>query len=177
MRAIDMLCLLLSPAAAGFLMTFVGMLPAVAAIWLFSAVAWLPECALLRVAHTLAPDLRCERSALPAAAPPPRPGPICKIALSALLLCPAHPNRQAKAVSAAAAPPPRRRIPFAALADGWGVYLQQPTLLPALALALLYLTVLSLGFLMTAFLTFNGLNEARWVGGGAKLPALRCLGG
>ncbi|GBF99021.1 hypothetical protein Rsub_11825 [Raphidocelis subcapitata] len=105
MRAIDMLCLLLSPAAAGFLMTFVGMLPAVAAIWVFSAVAWLPECALLRVAHALAPELR-------------RP----------------------KTASAAPAPPPRSRIPFAALVDGWGLYMAQPTLLPALALALLYLT-------------------------------------
>lgn len=41
------------------------------------------------------------------------------------------------------------------------MYMAQPTLLPSLALALLYLTCLSLGFLMTAFLTVNGMTEVR----------------
>jgi iron-regulated transporter 1 len=45
-------------------------------------------------------------------------------------------------------------------AEGWSAYFQQTTLLPGLALALLYLTVLSLGFLMTSFLAWQGMSEA-----------------
>ncbi|KAG2451247.1 hypothetical protein HYH02_003854 [Chlamydomonas schloesseri] len=44
--------------------------------------------------------------------------------------------------------------------DSWRVYVQQPLLLPCLALALIYMTVLSLGFLMTSFLKWTGLTEA-----------------
>lgn len=42
----------------------------------------------------------------------------------------------------------------------WAVYSQQPAAAPALALALLYLTVLSWGTLMTAYLKAEGLPEA-----------------
>jgi hypothetical protein len=62
MRAIDMLCLMLSPMAAGFLMTYAGMLPAVLAIAAYALVVWAPECVLLRVAHRLSPQLRCAAS-------------------------------------------------------------------------------------------------------------------
>lgn len=58
MRAIDMLALLLAPLAVGFMMTYAGMLPSVAAIWCYSALAWAPECLLLRAATQLAPQLR-----------------------------------------------------------------------------------------------------------------------
>jgi hypothetical protein len=44
--------------------------------------------------------------------------------------------------------------------EGWSAYFQQSTLLPGFALALLYLTVLSLGFLMTSFLAWQGMSEA-----------------
>ncbi|GLI67363.1 hypothetical protein VaNZ11_011542 [Volvox africanus] len=43
--------------------------------------------------------------------------------------------------------------------DSWRVYWNQPVLLLCLALALLYMTVLSLGFLMTSFLKWSGLSE------------------
>ena len=42
--------------------------------------------------------------------------------------------------------------PFSRLVQGWRVYLQQHMMPAAFALALLYLTVLSLGLLMTAYL-------------------------
>lgn len=45
-------------------------------------------------------------------------------------------------------------------AAGWAAYFNQSTLLAGLALALLYLTVLSLGFLMTSFLAWQGMSEA-----------------
>ena len=43
---------------------------------------------------------------------------------------------------------------------GWGIYFQQRLWPAALALALLYLTVLSLGLLMTAYLKWQGMTEA-----------------
>eukprot|EP00898_Chlorokybus_atmophyticus_P002489 jgi/Chlat1/3240/Chrsp22S03423 len=43
--------------------------------------------------------------------------------------------------------------------SSWRVYWKQETFLPALSLALLYLTVLSFGTLMTAYLKSTGVNE------------------
>ncbi|KAL6755200.1 hypothetical protein V8C86DRAFT_3137942 [Haematococcus lacustris] len=48
----------------------------------------------------------------------------------------------------------------AAGAGGLAVFARQPVALPQLALALLYCTVLSLGFLMTAYLQWTGLTAA-----------------
>ncbi|XP_057458238.1 solute carrier family 40 member 2-like isoform X2 [Lotus japonicus] len=47
------------------------------------------------------------------------------------------------------------RIPYI---DAWRVYLQQQVVLPGLALALLYFTVLSFGTLMTATLEWKGIS-------------------
>lgn len=43
---------------------------------------------------------------------------------------------------------------------GWDIYIHQPVLGAAVSLALLYLTVLSLGLLMTAYLNWKGMSEA-----------------
>ena len=43
---------------------------------------------------------------------------------------------------------------------GWRTYFSQSVWPAALALALLYLTVLSLGLLMTAYLKWQGMSEA-----------------
>jgi len=43
---------------------------------------------------------------------------------------------------------------------GWGAYCAQPVAVPAFALALLYLTVMSFGTLMTAYLKWEGISEA-----------------
>jgi iron-regulated transporter 1 len=43
---------------------------------------------------------------------------------------------------------------------GWGTYFKQRLWPAALSLALLYLTVLSLGLLMTAYLKWQGMTEA-----------------
>ena len=43
--------------------------------------------------------------------------------------------------------------------ESWKVYMRQSVLLPCLSLALLYCTVLSLGFLMTSFLKWSGMTE------------------
>ena len=41
---------------------------------------------------------------------------------------------------------------------GWRIYFQQSTVLAGVALSLLYLTVLSLGFLMTSYLAWRGMS-------------------
>jgi len=43
---------------------------------------------------------------------------------------------------------------------GWGTYFKQRLWPAAIALALLYLTVLSLGLMMTAYLKWQGMTEA-----------------
>ena len=45
------------------------------------------------------------------------------------------------------------------LTAGWFLLMRQPIFMPAAALAILYMTVLSLGMLMTAFLYSQGLTE------------------
>lgn len=72
--------------------------------------------------------------------------------------------RQPKVLQHAASSPALQKKPHPLQlllgAAGWRTYFHQPTLLPGLALALLYLTVLSLGFLMTSYLAWQGMSEA-----------------
>lgn len=70
------------------------------------------------------------------------------------------PYRLPKPVAACAQPGRPNGLQVLLGASGWRLYFQQSTLLPGLALALLYLTVLSLGFLMTSFLAWQGMSEA-----------------
>ena len=76
------------------------------------------------------------------------------------------PERALLRAAAAAAPALEARAPAAearAVVPGWReaarVYVRQPVLAPALALALLYFTVLSLGFLMTSYLHARGVPD------------------
>ena len=50
---------------------------------------------------------------------------------------------------------------FSGTIAAWRTYLRQDVLPPAVALALLYLTVMSFGPLMTAYLNWRGMNEAK----------------
>lgn len=139
---------MLAPVAAGVLMSSAGLLPAVLLLGVYTGAAWVPEALLLRSAAATAPTLlrptqRSERQPQTRAAalsPPPvvvvRPGP-------------------------STPPSVRRGVLAKALGmASWAAYVRQPCAAAAAALALLYLTVLSLGFLMTAFLSWAGLAEA-----------------
>jgi iron-regulated transporter 1 len=87
-------------------------------------------------------------------------------AASPALLQPPHPPPAAKLQAGPQAGAGRA----ARLARGWAVWAAQPTALAALSLALLYLTVLSMGSLMTAYLYSRGMHEA-------ELAAYRGCGG
>ena len=68
--------------------------------------------------------------------------------------------RAPKKVSSHTEQAPSRSILASFKQGGWATYFRQSTWPAALALALLYLTVLSLGLLMTAYLKWQGMSEA-----------------
>lgn len=49
--------------------------------------------------------------------------------------------------------------PFVEYGSSWHTYVRQSVVVPCVALALLYMTVLSLGFLMTSYLRWTGLTQ------------------
>ena len=174
MRRIDLACLLASPAVAGVLLEARGGAEgAVSVIALFGVCAWLPQRWLLRRAVAAAPSRLAqeeeeeekeegeggeeEREGRDGAGTgeeatanlPPPPS--------------ASPSPSPSPPSPSPSPSPSFSSPLAA-------YLSAEALPSALALALLYLTVLSFGPLATAYLNWRGLREtelAFWRGLGA----------
>ncbi|KAL0018471.1 hypothetical protein WJX77_004008 [Trebouxia sp. C0004] len=78
---------------------------------------------------------------------------VCAQRASLLLRTPKQPNVKAEPTHASS-------LLLRLREGGWGIYFQQRLWPAALALALLYLTVLSLGLLMTAYLKWQGMSEA-----------------
>jgi iron-regulated transporter 1 len=149
MRRIDLLCLMLAPIASGLLMTYAGLFPAVVIITAYNAVAWMPEVKMLQVAQRHSAPLRQLKNA-PSSMASDDPDIAAAVESDA--------QQQHKA-SAAAILWSAAKAPVVNLITGWSTYIRQPVLLPAVALAMLYLTVLSLGFLMTAYVKHQGLTE------------------
>lgn len=153
MRAIDLTSLLLAPMLAGVLMTFCGQPIAVLVLCGYTTAAWLPELQLLSAAH--------KRSAALRAANAPQEQAAIE---SSLPEDAAHDGTQAEAdVDVQPGTAPSQSTSESWLLGfyrGWQTYYKQDVLLANLALAILYCTVLSLGFLMTAFLRWCGMSEA-----------------
>lgn len=170
LRGIDLGCQLLAPLASGVLMTLAGPVAAVACILAFTLAAWLPEAELLRRTHDSWPSLRRPRAKQQHLEPPHQPAPHEVAAQDDDDGTPsAAPQRAGGQLPPAGASAGRTPWPQAVAANV-RAYLRQPALRPMLSLAMLYLNVLSLGFLMTAFLKWQGLSEAEvsaWRGGGA----------
>jgi len=144
MKRIDLTCLIASPIMVGVLMSW-RLDAAIILIAVWNLAAWWPECALLRRAQRASPALEA-------------PNFICSS------------NRletddfvSGSGSGAPLADPPsllqlclhRLRKMF----SGMFAYVRQPAVIPACALALLYLTVMSFGTLMTAYLKWRGLGE------------------
>ena len=130
MRAVDLSCLLLAPIGAAALLQFAGPVVGVLCFAVYNAVAYWPECRLLAAAQHAAPALQQPRVT---AQPQPSAAPAPEVTAPA--------------------------SPLNGLRDAWAVYASQPVFPAAFALALLYLTVLSLGFLMTAYLHWRGVSD------------------
>lgn len=144
MRRIDLTCLIVAPVAVGFLMTFGGSRAAVAAICLWNLVVWVPEVALLSYSVRQTPNLR--EGEVPAMT--------SEETVDQLQLPDQSVYNAQQPIAAKRGNALRRTL------DGWHTYAKQLVLPAAFALALLYLTVMSLGLLMTAYLKSLGMTEA-----------------
>ncbi|GAX73941.1 hypothetical protein CEUSTIGMA_g1391.t1 [Chlamydomonas eustigma] len=131
-RAIDLICLLASPILSGCLMTYLSPASAVMVLGVYGLLAWAPELWLLRWA--------CHASSK--------------------LSAPSTTNKEAEQQGGTATRSNGLRMALISLYSSWVVYCGQDVLLPNIALGLLYMTVLSLGFLMTSYLKWCGLTEA-----------------
>jgi iron-regulated transporter 1 len=149
MRRIDLLCLMLAPIASGLLMTYAGLFPAVVIISVYNAVAWMPEIRMLQIAQRHSAALRLLKYS-PSSMTSDDPA-IATVVVTDV--------QQQQKASAAAILWSAVRAPVVNLVTGWSTYIRQPVLLPAVALAMLYFTVLSLGFMMTAYVKHQGLTE------------------
>ncbi len=146
-RPADLTCLIASPLMVGLVMQHAGGPPMVGstlALLAWNMLAWPPELLLLRRAQRLSPALAADRPPLHAAGG--STGSAAGVSASGE-------GGRGRPRGGPTAWLPRQARP-------WAVYARQPAAAPALALALLYLTVLSWGTLMTAYLKAEGLPEA-----------------
>lgn len=133
----------------GLVMQYAGGPPMVGATLVLLAwnmLAWLPEVLLLRSAQRLSPALAADKG------PPRTPGCGSEAA--------ARGGVVGSGGSGSGSTPGGLGAWLHRQAQPWAVYARQPAAAPALALALLYLTVMSWGTLMTAYLKAAGLPEA-----------------
>ncbi|KAL4422722.1 hypothetical protein ABPG75_008919 [Micractinium tetrahymenae] len=150
MKRIDLTCLIASPLMVGLVMQYAGGPPMVGstlALLAWNMLAWWPEVLLLRRAQRLSPALAADK-------PPRRAGAGSS----------EHADDGAGSGGGTGSGSSSRDGGLAAAlrrqARPWAQYARQPAAAPALALALLYLTVMSWGTLMTAYLKSEGLPEA-----------------
>lgn len=135
MKRIDLICLIASPILVGLVMQHGGSQPMAAASFIllvWNLASWPLEVLLLRFAQRSSIALATEKHQ--------RPEPVA--------------DASSDINSSPASNPLRQHV------QGWAVYARQPVVLAALALALLYLTVMSWGALMTAYIKELGLPEA-----------------
>eukprot|EP00035_Acanthoeca_spectabilis_P025979 m.460755 g.460755 ORF g.460755 m.460755 type:complete len:659 (-) comp22129_c0_seq1:23-1999(-) len=130
MRRIDLLCKLLAPICVGGLMAALGPLAGCILIGLWHCVLLVPEYLILTWVYGSFSVLR-KRKRPPAGDGAARPSALAKVTKS-----------------------------FVALRDGWTDYTSMEIFKPAMALALLYCTVLSFGSLFTAYAYHRGVNQA-----------------
>eukprot|EP00210_Caulerpa_lentillifera_P006279 g5998.t1 len=130
LKTIDLSCSILAPILSGVLMSVFNTTIAVVQILVYNLIVWFPQVALLQFAYTRAPQLH-----LKAAKETPKETP--------------------KAVWW------QRWFQYLnSLKNSFGLYIQQSSVLAAMSLAILHLTVLSFGVLMTAYVKWLGLTEA-----------------
>ena len=175
MKRIDLVCLILSPLFVGLIMTH-GPVASVWWVWLWHVVAWWPECFFLEKAQRLCPYLAMVESSSPDGDHGTILESTARTGVAATSDNGIDSHRQHS----------RMRQRLNSMVDKFKYYLhldrrnrgincfalywKQWALPAAVALALLYLTVMSFGILMTAYLKWKGLGEttlALYRGGGA----------
>lgn len=173
MKRIDLICLIASPICVGLVLTYGGAQPMAAAILAIAGwnlLSWGPECLLLKHAQEHSAKLRCSCCARRPKgsgpwdwgswrALPGRCPPVAAWTSQSMRAGPARREEKHLAPQTAASPeeaPPRRGRVLQALQS----YLSQPVMPAALALALIYLTVMSFGTVRTAWLGSSRLQLA-----------------
>lgn len=150
MKAIDLTCLIASPILIGVIMSYSGSVVwACVCLLLWNMVAWFPECWLIKLAIDSCPAL---------AAPKLKPSKETY----------EQQQQQQPATTNSSSSSSNSIDDF--LCSLKIYFLQQPSLPTSLALSLLYLTVMSFGPLMTAYLAWRGMGEgvlSLWRGAGA----------
>uniref|UniRef100_M8BDR1 Solute carrier family 40 member n=1 Tax=Aegilops tauschii TaxID=37682 RepID=M8BDR1_AEGTA len=144
-RRIDLSCKLLAPVLSGFIISFVSTQASAVALALWNlASVWLQYWLFVSVYNgvpALSEDVQLRREST-----------------SALVVAPADEEVQGCGQDA----PDWRvgvteRLSILPCWDSWAVYMRQEVMLPGVALAILYFTVLSFGTLMTATLDWKGI--------------------
>jgi len=160
MRRIDLACLLASPGVAGLLLSKAGTEAAVVVIAVYGCCAWVPQAWLLRRAVRAAPSRlqeQEEKGEEEGGEGGRRRGRRATAEVEE------EEEEQQQEATPSSSPSSSPLSPLSA-------YLSAEAFPSALALALLYLTVLSFGPLATAYLNWRGLDEvelALWRGVGA----------
>jgi iron-regulated transporter 1 len=166
MKRIDLTCLIASPIAVGLLMTY-RIDAAIIGVLVWNVAAWVPECTLLKRAQNASPVLAAPKPSLDSSSAGSRGN-------NKTLNPNNNSNSSSKSIGSDTFVPSEDRSSklrscWANLKiieriqtqfSGWGAYIQQPAAPAALSLALLYLTVMSFGTLMTAYLKWSGIKEA-----------------
>lgn len=130
MRRIDLVCKILAPVMVGFIMTYMSPLSAAVFMGVWNVVLVVPEYKMLYGVHTAFPALQQPRDVS-------NDQNVANRSLLSVMM-----------------------TPVTTLRNGWTRYVQQSVFRPALALALLYCTVLSFGSVMTAYANHRGMSEA-----------------
>jgi len=160
MKRIDLSCLIASPIAVGLLMTY-RVDAAIIGVLVWNAAAWIPECSLLKRAQNASPVLAAMKPSLDSAGSSDATANGNKdktsISIGADAFFPSD-FRSIKLYSCWADLKIIERIQTQL--SSLTAYIQQPAAPAALSLALLYLTVMSFGTLMTAYLKWSGIQEA-----------------
>lgn len=160
MKRIDLTCLIASPIGVGLLMAY-RLDAAIIGVLVWNVAAWIPECSLLKRAQNASPVLATPKPSFSGADS------------SGTTANGNNNNTNRRSGSDAFVPNEYRSSKLGSCwanlkvveriqtqLSGWAAYIHQPAAPAALSLALLYLTVMSFGTLMTAYLKWSGIKEA-----------------
>lgn len=129
MKRIDLICLILSPVALGLIMSTAGSTVAILSMGFWNILFWPLECILLDKARNESPILRTMA------------------------------NHMAKPQDTAQENEADSSAGLLDLTSGFGLYFKQDVFPAAFSLALIYLTVMSFGTIMTGYLAWSGVAE------------------
>eukprot|EP00729_Bicosta_minor_P007195 gene7195-11584_t len=157
MRRIDLVCKVVAPILVGIILSSFGAKAGATFIVVWNCISVFPEFYALHNVYSSFPELHNKATARATTATGDGDAD-------------ADSSSDGGATSQAATCWSLVASPFTAMNRGWNTYLEQDVFRPAIALALLYCTVLSFGTVMTAYIYSRGMSEAKLAyarGGGA----------